>query len=852
MDFKLNNTNSSLNIENNKSASKKSASKLKNKSSNSGNKKSTPLHSKNSKKQKISITNKNIDTQDITTLKKTEKKVQSVEKKEFKINNTTLFFDNYVYVDCSNGSDESANGDFYIPFATIKRAMDYLNDNVNSGEKCAIILKRGSYDISDALDKEYKNFNQEYSDMDISFIAMPSHRGNVLISSSIGFEPSVKENKISLTFNGIIFKNIKGRGMTLNNDNSPNKYYNCVFDNIAVGGYSSLHYDASVSIVNCLFVNTTERDSKYRVSGKCLNSATTNDHIQPLDGENSRILYNCSVDDKYNITSLEWEHSGIGKNPDDSSANIGVYGGEFAWFTEDEIKLFEFKINNYSLFFKKFVYIDSSYGNDEKGDGDFSNPFKTTKRAMDYLNNNEDFRSNCAIIFKCGSYDISDILTEDDLDCKYSNMNISWIADIGHQGKVFINSEKGFNPSIEDGNIKFNFYGLIFKDISGRGFTLNSDKDINEYYNCVFDNISINTPCKNNNAYVVVRNCLFVNTNNVNSDFKASGKCINCASTNKNVQPLSEVPVKIIYDCSIDNLYNVVSYGSEHTGIGNNPDDSSANIGVYGGQFAWKVPKYNNSEFKINDTSLMFNKLVYIDSSYGNDEEGDGDFSKPFKTVKKAMDYLNINRIFREKCAVIFKKGSYDISDCVNTENGTLNAEYSGMNISWIADIGYQGKVFINSHYGFKTTVVSNNNSNNSIEMKFYGLVFKNIENCGMTLNGDTGLNEYYNCVFENIAIGGSNEFVKDSYTKVYNCLFVNTVEQNSEFNLYGQCINSVTTNDHIEPENGEMLNVLYNCYVDCNYYSITSRGWINTGIGNNPDNSQANLGVYGGPFTWR
>ena len=40
---------------------------------------------------------------------------------------------------------------------------------------------------------------------------------------------------------------------------------------------------------------------------------------------------NITVDENYNITSSGWENTGTGENSDGTQANIGVYGGKYAW-----------------------------------------------------------------------------------------------------------------------------------------------------------------------------------------------------------------------------------------------------------------------------------------------------------------------------------------------------------------------------------------------------------------------------------------------------------------------------------------------------------------------------------------
>ena len=48
----------------------------------------------------------------------------------------------------------------------------------------------------------------------------------------------------------------------------------------------------------------------------------------------------------------------------------------------------------------------------------------------------------------------------------------------------------------------------------------------------------------------------------------------------------------------------------------------------------------------------------------------------------------------------------------------------------------------------------------------------------------------------------------------------------------------------------GQWIFSLTNVNIDGDY-NITSEGWEHTGTGTNPNGTQANIGVYGGEFSW-
>ena len=272
-------------------------------------------------------------------------------------------------------------------------------------------------------------------------------------------------------------------------------------------------------------------------------------------------------------------------------------------------------------------------------------------------------------------------------------------------------------------------------------------------------------------------------------------------------------------------------------------------LGIIGFNYTSAFAEETNQSIKINNTTLTFDKIIYVDGVNGDDSSGDGNINSPFKTIKKGMDLLSNDSKYRKNGAIVLKKGSYDITDCVKGYSNNLNQSYNGMVVSWICNKGDEGKVFISSDNGFEVMQIENNPTYR-IKMSFYGLVFKQIKNDYFHLGGDDWTNEYYNCVFDNVGLGGYNGIVSNTNIIVENCIFNNCYISFSGYEISGKCINTLTTNKLIQPQNGEITSVIYNGQID-NNYNIISDGWENTGIGTNPDNTKANIGVYGGEFAW-
>ena len=251
----------------------------------------------------------------------------------YRINNTNLTFSKIIYVDV-NGDDSYGNGTIENPFKSLYKCLSYLNEN-NLKENVAIVMGDGEYDWTEIATGVSNNIKSEFQGMKVSFIA--KNPGNAFISSNNGLEVLVVENnsnlRIKFNFYGLVFHNITGDNNTscLGGDSWMNEYYNCVFDKLSLDGWNAVDKDACIKTQNCLFVNCKGNIYNGFVSGEGINNASTNDIIEPIKGSKTTCLDNVIIESDYSISSGGWENKGTGINPDGTYANIGVYGGEFAW-----------------------------------------------------------------------------------------------------------------------------------------------------------------------------------------------------------------------------------------------------------------------------------------------------------------------------------------------------------------------------------------------------------------------------------------------------------------------------------------------------------------------------------------
>lgn len=242
----------------------------------------------------------------------------------------------------------------------------------------------------------------------------------------------------------------------------------------------------------------------------------------------------------------------------------------------------------------------------------------------------------------------------------------------------------------------------------------------------------------------------------------------------------------------------------------------------------------SNTEYRINNETLNFSHIAVV----GRDEE--------LKTFKEGIDYL-LDNGYKENSAILLREGSYNFHEIQTGSSYNIGTKYNGMKVSIIGDS--PGGTYLNSG----EMVMTENGANYSIELKFYRIIFLDdyYGNGTFHLNGDKDTKEYYNCVFEG-AIGGYNGIISNASINTYNCLFEGGANNSfyKKYPLEGIAQNCASKDTTIDPYNGSKETCLTNITLN-EEYEITSDGWKNTGTGTNPDGTQANIGVYGGKYSW-
>ena len=240
---------------------------------------------------------------------------------------------------------------------------------------------------------------------------------------------------------------------------------------------------------------------------------------------------------------------------------------------------------------------------------------------------------------------------------------------------------------------------------------------------------------------------------------------------------------------------------------------------------------------------------IYIDSTNGNDSNGDGTSEKPYATLNKLTETGII--IKGVSYNIYLQDGQYDLPSEIIDLNCNKSIKIFGNKEKTILNLPHDG-VGANSGGGGK---------------KDYSLEFNKMI---MKLNS-TNRNNYWCCAnsitFNNIVFDSKVQFD-------YGFIIINTTDSTAKFN---NCI-SIGNAIKIRTD-GKLTLTLTNCYgtftsgykttqsqwdyktnyittspqVDSSTYKITEdeSKWKNVGTGTNPDGSKANLGVYGGEYSW-
>ena len=254
--------------------------------------------------------------------------------------------------------------------------------------------------------------------------------------------------------------------------------------------------------------------------------------------------------------------------------------------------------------------------------------------------------------------------------------------------------------------------------------------------------------------------------------------------------------------------------------------------------------KQRTAEEPVVELANKFDKYIYIDSTNGNDTTGNGTKKKPYSTLDKIAESGIIEK--GKSYGVVLKNGEYELTERI------FNLDYD----EEINIIGNKQKTILKvngiySNYSggkggycvnFYRLIWDGNNSNNpnvimpKTEMNLYNIAFKNIASNGYSyFNPMVGAYKINNSTLPN---NPSNMLrTAEGPIKLTNCYGGFTSGYHTTDDTWNYKTNYITSTPKVD-------NITYKITDD-------ESKWKNVGTGTNTDGSQANLGVYGGEYSW-
>ena len=247
-------------------------------------------------------------------------------------------FDEYIYIDANNGNDTSGNGTKVNPYKTLSKLA--TSGVITSNKTYGIVLGNGNYEIPKSLftisscNKSINIIGNKIRTKIVENANDGVFKGN---GNTNGGSRNYEVNFYRLTWQGVNFNDCDFA--TYNKLN----FYNVAFDFTQFTG--NIHPWNAINMINCTS-NTSSNPKLRTTEGTIKLTNTYGGFISGYGTSNSnwnyqtnRIVNTPSVDNNYQITEDQsvWKGVGTGKNFDNTTANIGVYGGTYSWEAGDDL-----------------------------------------------------------------------------------------------------------------------------------------------------------------------------------------------------------------------------------------------------------------------------------------------------------------------------------------------------------------------------------------------------------------------------------------------------------------------------------------------------------------------------------
>lgn len=309
---------------------------------------------------------------------------------EIKINNEVLAYNNIYYID-PNGSDEIGDGSYNNPFANYIKAIDVAQ----YGD--AIVFKEGKHRLKPYTD------HVGYSQLGLFLLSGVDVIGENPAKTVLEWYGNDSSERDScLIGRGIDSKIINLTFIYYPDSNAPNSYsksifrwcsasvYNCVFY-IKDTSAPYVYYNSDpgdLNIYNSIFY--FDESSLTGYSGKLkVHNCLSNQPYRANNGvtNTTSIVKDFDIN---NISSLQKDEDLLDKgtgllDPDGSIADIGVFGGPFAWAWQDDSHLVKDgnDILTFDLINQEWIVLDPNKENfKNKGITDLGNLIQNTTKII--------------------------------------------------------------------------------------------------------------------------------------------------------------------------------------------------------------------------------------------------------------------------------------------------------------------------------------------------------------------------------------------------------------------------------------------------------------------------------------
>lgn len=252
----------------------------------------------------------------------------------------------------------------------------------------------------------------------------------------------------------------------------------------------------------------------------------------------------------------------------------------------------EIQTESYSIIFgdkfDKYIYIDSTNGNDTSGDGTKANPYKTLDKIAENGIISNDY--SYGIILNSGNYDLTNTI--------FTLTNNKSINIIGNKEKTILNVGNIYGNQLGGSrSYTVNIYRLVWNGKPTGPNALGIRTTLN-LYNIAFkfDDTSFNVSYFYTGGSHNFYNCtLPFNTSNMLRTTNGTIQLTNCyggfsSGYNTSQSNWDYQTNTITSNPQVDiNTYRITDDDSawKGNGTGNNDDGSTANRGVYGGTYSW-------------------------------------------------------------------------------------------------------------------------------------------------------------------------------------------------------------------------------------------------------------------------